>query len=121
MPKLGCGIDQLKWHLVRKMLKEEFAKSQIHLTVYMLESTELEEASNNTVTDRANPSFTKNIRIAQDGDESLKWVKDWVRQPRVPRDNDLKGSPRTDWQLRSHFSSFFISEGELCRKFDSTD
>ena len=72
IPKLGCGIDQLEWHLVRKILKEEFAIPQIRLTVYKLESTESQEAPNNSVTDHANTSFTKNIRIAQDGDESLK-------------------------------------------------
>ena len=66
MPKLGCGIDQLEWHLVRKLLKEQFATTQIRLTVYMLDSTELEEASNNSLIDHANPSFTKKIRIAQD-------------------------------------------------------
>ena len=121
MPKLGCGIDQLEWHLVRKILKEEFATSQIHLTVYMLDSMELQEAPKNSVTDHANTSFTKNIRIAQDGDESLKLVKDWVRQSRVPRNNDLQGSPRLAWQLYNQFSSLCISDRVLCRKFDPTD
>ena len=120
MPKLGCGIDQLEWHLVRIMLKEEFATSQIRLTVYMLDSTELKEASNNSVTDHANPSFTISIRLAQDRDESLKLVKDWVRQSRVPRNNDLQGSPRLAWQLYNQFSSLCISDGALCRKFDPT-
>ena len=121
MPKLGCGIDQLEWHLVRQIIKEEFATSQIRLTVYMLDSTELQEVPNNSVTDHANTSFTKHIRIAQDGDESLKLVKDWVRQSRVPRNNDLQGSPRLAWRLYNQFSSLCISDGVLCRKFDPTD
>ena len=121
MPTLGCGVDQLEWHLVRKMLKEEFATSQIRLTVYMLDSTELEEASNNSVIDHANPSLTRNIQIAQDGDESLKLVKNWVRQSRVPRNNDLQGSPRLAWQLYKQFRSLCFSDGVLCRKFEPTD
>ena len=121
MPKLGCGIDQLEWHLVRKMLKEEFATSQIHLRVYILDSTELEEASNSSVIDHANPSFTKNIRIAQDGDESLKLVKDWVRQSRVLKNNNLQGSSRLAWRFYNQFSSLCISDGVLCRKFDPTE
>ena len=87
----------------------------------VLDSTELEEAFNNSVTDHANPSITKNIRNAQDGDESLKSVKNWVRQSRVPRNNDLQGSPRLAWQLYNQFSSLCISDGVLCRKFDPTD
>ena len=107
MPELGCGIDQTEWRLVRKMLKEA--------------STELEEASNNSVTDHADPSFTKNIRITQDGDELLTLVKDWVQQSRVPRNNDIQGTPRLAWQLHNTFSSLCISDKVLCRKFDPTD
>ena len=121
MPKHGCGIDQLEEHLVRKMSKEEFATSQTRLTVYMLDSAELEQASNNSVIDHANPSFTKNIRIAQDGDEPLKLVKNWVRQSRVPTNNDIQVSPRLAWQLYNQFSSLCISDGVLFRKFDPTD
>ena len=107
MPQLGCDIDQTEWRLVRKMLKEA--------------STELEEASNNNVTDHADPSFTKNIRIAQDGDEFLNLVKDWVRQSRVPRNNDIQGTPRLAWQLHNKFSSLCISDRVFCRKFDLSD
>ena len=121
MPKPGCSVDQLEWHLVRKMLTKEIATSQIRLTVFMLDSTGLNEASNNSVIDHANLSFTKNIRIAQDGDESLKLVQDWVRPSRVPRNNDLQGSPRLAWNLYNQFSSLCISNGVLCRIFDPTD
>ena len=79
MPKLGCVIDELKWHLVREILQEGFATSEIRLTVYILDSTELVEASNNSMTDHADPWFTKKIGIAHDADESLNLVKDWVR------------------------------------------
>ena len=120
MPKLASGIDQLEWHLVLKML-QEFATSQIRLTVYMLDSTELEEASNNSVTDHADPSFTKIIRIAQDGDESFKLVKDWVRQSSVPRNNELQGFPRLAWQIYSRFRSLCIWDGVLFRNFGPTD
>ena len=91
LPKFGCGIDQLEWRLVRKMSEEEFKTSQICITVYMLDSKELKEASKNSVTDHANHSLTRNNRTAQDGDESMKLVKDWVRHSLVHRNNDLQG------------------------------
>ena len=100
---------------------QQFATSQIRLTVRMLDSTELKEASNNSVTDHVDPSLIKNIRTVQDGDESLKLVNDWVRQSRVHRNNDLQGSARLAWQFYNQISYIRISDGVLCRKFDPTD
>ena len=108
VPKLACGIDQLERHLVRKILQDELATSEIRLTVYMLDSAELEETSNNSVTDYGDPSFTKKIRSAQDKDESLKLDKDWVRQSRVLKNNDFQGIPHLTWQLYKKLEVFFF-------------
>ena len=89
--------------------------------MHKLDSTELERVSTNSVTEPVDPSLTKNIRIAQDGDESLKLVEDWVRQSRVPRNDDIQGSLRLAWQLYNQFSSICISDEVPCRKIDSTD
>ena len=35
---------------------------------------------------------SRKIRRAQDDDESLKLVKEWVRRSRVPRHNNLKAA-----------------------------
>ena len=51
----------------------------------------------------------------------MKLVRNWVRQSRVPRNNDLQGCPRLTWQLYNQFGSFCISDGVLCRRFVPTD
>ena len=38
MPELGCGLDRLKWEEVKTIICEVFAKTNIHITVYVLES-----------------------------------------------------------------------------------
>lgn len=34
MPKIGCGLDKLKWNEVREMIKEEFKDLDILIEVY---------------------------------------------------------------------------------------
>ena len=37
MPQIGCGLDKLKWEVVRKMIKEIFPPdSQINIIIYIL-------------------------------------------------------------------------------------
>ena len=38
IPKIGCGLDQMNWHEVVKLLRDVFAYSDIHVVVYTLES-----------------------------------------------------------------------------------
>ena len=38
IPKIGCGLDQMKWQEVVKLLRYLFAYSDIHVVVYTLES-----------------------------------------------------------------------------------
>ena len=38
MPELGCGLDRLKWEEVKTIICEVFANTNIHITVYVLES-----------------------------------------------------------------------------------
>ena len=40
MPRLGCGLDRLKWEEVEKRICKVFANTKIHITVYELESQE---------------------------------------------------------------------------------
>ena len=37
MPRIGCGLDRLRWHEVRAVLKEVFRGSDVAVTVYSLE------------------------------------------------------------------------------------
>lgn len=36
IPKIGCGLDKLKWNNVKKILKKVFVETDIEITVYML-------------------------------------------------------------------------------------
>ncbi|XP_028390691.1 ADP-ribose glycohydrolase OARD1-like [Dendronephthya gigantea] len=36
MPRIGCGLDRLDWGEVRKIIKETFQDTNIHLTIYAL-------------------------------------------------------------------------------------
>ena len=38
IPKIGCGLDQMNWQQVVKLLRYVFASSDIHVVVYTLES-----------------------------------------------------------------------------------
>ena len=38
IPKIGCGLDQMNWQEVVKLLRDVFAYSDIHVVVYTLES-----------------------------------------------------------------------------------
>ena len=37
MPRIGCGLDLLKWGIVVKMIKEVFGDCAMTITVYNLE------------------------------------------------------------------------------------
>ncbi|XP_060701159.1 ADP-ribose glycohydrolase OARD1-like [Hemiscyllium ocellatum] len=38
MPRIGCGLDQLKWERVSKIIQEVFKDTDIIITVYSLEA-----------------------------------------------------------------------------------
>ena len=38
IPRIGCGLGQMNWQGVVKMLRDVFAYSDIHVAVYTLES-----------------------------------------------------------------------------------
>ena len=38
IPRFGCGLDKMNWQDVVKLLRDDFAYSDIHIVVYTLES-----------------------------------------------------------------------------------
>ncbi len=36
MPKIGCGLDKLKWNKVEEIIKEIFGETNIRVSVYQL-------------------------------------------------------------------------------------
>ena len=87
----------------------------------VLDSTQLEEASNNSAIDKVESLLRINIRIKQDGDVSLKSVKDWVLRSHVNRNIELQISPPLTLQLYYQLSSPCTSDEVFCCKFDPTD
>ena len=38
MPRIGCGLDRLKWQQVKRLIEEVFAKEPVKITIYNLYS-----------------------------------------------------------------------------------
>ena len=69
MPKIGSGLDKLKWPLVKKMLNSVFANSDIKITVYYLPKKQEDEFRKSLKSRKkltATPSHTPKIFIAGD-------------------------------------------------------
>ena len=60
----------------------------------------VKKAPNNSMIDHIDISFTKHIQVEQVGDESLKLVKNWDRQSRLRKNNELQDNPRLAWYLQ---------------------
>ena len=116
MPCIRKGLDQLDWNKVKLLIQETFCTSPVQVVVYILPDPEIHHRDI-SVEDEPTSKFAQ----AQEGDESLKHVRRWVRQKIIPTQNDLQGLPRLAWQMYNQLSSLFIQNGILCRKFEPTD
>ena len=45
IPQLGCGLDQMNWQEVVKLLRDIFAYADVQLVVYTLEENEVHALS----------------------------------------------------------------------------
>ena len=45
IPKLGCGLDQMNWQKVVKLLRDIFAYADVQLLVYTLEENGVQALS----------------------------------------------------------------------------
>ena len=122
LPQIACGLDKLEWPLVREIIQEIFASSKVRLTVYIHKTAALDYHEDDTNTNNedsiSDDEMRKTIRDAQESDESLKLVRAWVKRGRVPRNNDLQGSPELAWKLYGQFASLYLSQDVLCRRFE---
>ena len=120
MPQIGCGNDKLDWDLVRRLIREVFDGSNVCITIYLPPSISLESEGPPVETAKDNEPVHADIdvRNAQDEDEALKIVKEWVRRGRVPRNNDLQGSPELAWKLYNQFHSLYLANDVLCRRYE---
>ena len=116
MPCIGTGLDQLDWDKVKLLIQETFRTSPVQVVVYKLPDSETQQ-KDNPVEDEPIKKFAQ----AQEADESLKLVRQSVRQKIIPTQNDLQGLPRLAWQMYNQLSSLYIQDGILCRKFEPTN
>ena len=63
-PKIGCGLDQMNWQEVVKLLRDVFAYSDIHIVVYTLESHSLHGMSS-----EGDPEFSAEDEIERYSEE----------------------------------------------------
>ena len=49
MPKIGCGLDLLKWELVKPIIEDVFQDSKIKITVFYMSKEEARELEDKVV------------------------------------------------------------------------
>ena len=116
MPSIGSCLEELEWNVDRQLIQDTFRASPVAIIVYLEE--ELGSALSPQATAAANP-----LVKAQQADESLRHVREWIRKGYTPRHNDLQlqGLPRLGWQIYNQLASLYLHEDVLCRKFESFD
>ena len=92
MPCTVSGLDKLEWNVVRQLIQDTFKTSPVTIIVYIKE--ELGSAPSPQATAAANP-----LVKAQQADESLRHVREWIRKGYTPRHNELQGVPRLEVQM----------------------
>ena len=112
---IGTGLDQLDWDNVKLLIQETFQTSPVRVVVYILLDPETKHGD---IPVENEP--TNKFAQAQQADESLKYVRRWVRQEIIPTEKDLQGLSRLGWQLYNQLGSLYIRDGILCRKFQPT-
>ena len=66
IPKIGCGLDQMNWQDVVKLLRDNFAYSEIQIVVYSLDEHAIQAMSA-----EGDPEFNAKDEIDRYGEEFL--------------------------------------------------
>ena len=114
MPCIGSCLDKLESNVVRQLIQDTFKTSPGAIIVYLEE--ELGSAPSLQATTAANP-----LVKAQQADQSLIHVREWIREGCTPRHNELQGLLRLCWQMYNQLASRYLHEDVLCQKFEPLD
>ena len=114
MPKAGCGLNQLEWHKMERLIKETCAQSNLTITVYDQNKTEQSQKQKETPVRSA-------LGQTQFQDEALSKLIQWIERGKVPTPQEKQGLPRVAWQLNNQFKSLQLLDGILCRRFEIGD
>ena len=126
MPRIRCGLDQLDWQKIRDMIQDVFHGSTVQVTALTLpaapEPHDVEVGLTPETPDSAEKihvdEFPSVLQIAQQNDEALNLVYQWVHSGNPPSAKDFQGSLRVVWQLANQLKSLEIKDGILCRRFE---
>ena len=114
LPYIGSGLDKPEWKVVRQLIQNTFKTSPVAIIAYLKE--ELGSAPSPQATAAANP-----LVKAQQADERLRHVREWIRKRYTPRHNELQGLHRLGWQLYNQLASLYLHEDVLCQKIEPHD
>ena len=95
MPCIGS-----EWNVVRQRIQDTFRTSPVGI-LYLKE--ELGSAPSPQATAAANP-----LVKAQQADESLRHVREWIRKGYTPQHKELQGLPRLEWKLYNQLASLYL-------------
>ena len=98
MPKTGCGLDQLEWYKVERLIKEICAQSKLTITVYDQSEDEQSQKQDETPARSA-------LGQAQRQDDALSKLIEWIERGKMPTSQELQGLPRLAWQLNNQLKS----------------
>ena len=123
IPKKGCGLDQMNWQKVVKLLRDVFAYSDIHVVVYTLESHGV-----HTMSSEGDPKFYAEDEIERYSEEIYLDEKDLEtdftkdsksRQPPCDEQFPILREKDLDKQLIEHYLQYQPKElVDYIKEFD---
>ena len=100
MPCIGTGLDQLDCDKVASLIQETFRASPVQVVVHILPDPETKRGDH-----RVENEPVILFAQAQEADEALKHVRSWVRQKKIPTQNDHQGLPLLASQIYNQLGS----------------
>ena len=114
MPEAGCGLDQLEWHKIERLVKEHCAQSNLTITLYDQNKAEKSQKQDEG-------PVRSTLGQAQRRDKSLSKLIHWMERGKVPTPQELQGLPVIAWKLNNQLNSVQLLDRILCRKIQTGD
>ena len=107
MPYIGSVLEKLEWNVVRQLVRDTF--KTVAIIVYLKD--ELGSAPSLQATAAADP-----LAKAQQAEESLGHVREWIRKRYTLRHKDLQRLARLRWQMNNQSASIYLHEDVFLSK-----
>ena len=112
IPHLSCGLDNLDWTEVHKIIHEPFRVSNLGITNFTHETPRERTTSGGQTT-------LVGLQEAQTTDTGIKQVLTRVRKQSRPPRSQSQGLPRNVWKNCNLFDELTIRHGNVCRKHEN--